>query len=516
MNLWLRKAVEQGELRDETALINQYTSTLKEQIGLSLVHVIMPSHDGSLLEVVDHPQSIHWEVNDFNNPFSHVLQAAAPMCMSLKKLLYWRADTGFSALVGMPSSDEMVAIYPLPTGNTKVKAMVLMVGPVAQITDLTERSEWQQYSAIFMNQLALVKDIDNQATQKVDLVGSIALLKKEGEQRESAISLGGRLIGSSEVMTKLRQQIITAAQSTLTVLVQGETGTGKELVAKAVHDYSNRHEHPFIAINCAAIPENLLESELFGYEKGAFSGADSKKVGLVAQADKGTLFLDEIGDMSASLQAKLLRVLETCQYRALGAKEEMSSDFRLVAATHVNLLKSVQSGAFRQDLYYRLFQYPLILPALSKRPADIPELVLKFVEQFNEKHQTSVRGISYSALDLLKQCKLPGNVRELRHLVEFACIQTNNDEEIKLSVIRDRVESLLVFDEPIPAADIQISSDSNLERIRDLKRALTGYEIDIIRSRLIKFGGDRAKAAESLGIPKRTLAHKCLKLEIEA
>jgi sigma-54-specific transcriptional regulator len=182
----------------------------------------------------------------------------------------------------------------------------------------------------------------------------------------------------------------------------------------------------------------------------------------------------------------------------------------------VNLLKSVQSGAFRQDLYYRLFQYPLILPALSKRPADIPELVLKFVEQFNEKHQTSVRGISYSALDLLKQCKLPGNVRELRHLVEFACIQTNNDEEIKLSVIRDRVENLLVFDEPIPAADIQISSDSNLERIRDLKRALTGYEIDIIRSRLIKFGGDRAKAAESLGIPKRTLAHKCLKLEIEA
>jgi sigma-54-specific transcriptional regulator len=181
MNLWLRKAVEQGELRDETALINQYTSTLKEQIGLSLVHVIMPSHDGSLLEVVDHPQSINWEVNDFNNPFSHVLQAAAPMCMSLKKLLYWRADTGFSALVGMPSSDEMVAIYPLPTGNTKVKAMVLMVGPVAQITDLTERSEWQQYSAIFMNQLALVKDIDNQATQKVDLVGSIALLKKEGE-----------------------------------------------------------------------------------------------------------------------------------------------------------------------------------------------------------------------------------------------------------------------------------------------------------------------------------------------
>lgn len=517
MNLWLRKAVEQGELRDETALINQYTTTLKEQIGLSLAHVIMPSHDGSHLEVIDHPQSIKWEVNDFNNPFSHVLQAATPMCMSLKKLLYWRSDAGFSALVGMPSSNEMVAIYPLPTGNAKVKAMVLMVGAMEKITHLDELVEWQEYSAIFMNQLGFIKDIGNQATQKVDLVGSIERLKKEGEQKESALSLAGRLIGSSDEMQKLRKQIIIAAQSTLTVLVQGETGTGKELVARAVHDYSNRSDQPFIAINCAAIPENLLESELFGYEKGAFSGADSKKVGLVAQANGGTLFLDEIGDMSPSLQAKLLRVLETCQYRALGAKEEMSSDFRLVAATHVNLLKSVQSGDFRQDLYYRLFQYPLMLPALSKRPADIPELVFKFVEQFNEKHQTSVRGISYSALDLLKQCNLPGNVRELRHLIEFACIQTDDEEEIKLSVVRDRVQNLLVFDAPIQeTAETSVSNVSNLERIRDLKRALTGYEIDIIRSRLVKFGGDRAKAAESLGIPKRTLAHKCLKLEIEA
>ncbi|EAQ66624.1 sigma-54 dependent transcriptional regulator [Marinomonas sp. MED121] len=516
MNLWLRKAVEQGELRDETALINQYTSTLKEQMGLSLACVIMPSHDGSRLEVIDHPQSINWEVNDFNNPFSHVLQATTPMVMSLKKLLYWRSDAGFSALVGMPKNDEMVVIHPLPPGNDKVKAMVLMVGPADQVMNLSDLSEWQQYSAIFMNQLGLIKDIGKQAIQKVDLVGSLTRLKKEGEQRESSISLATRLVGSSEKMQKLRHQIITAAQSTLTVLVQGETGTGKELVARAVHDYSERSKKPFVAINCAAIPENLLESELFGYEKGAFSGADSKKLGLVAQANGGTLFLDEIGDMSPSLQAKLLRVLETCQYRALGAKDEMSSDFRLVAATHVNLLKSVQSGAFRQDLYYRLFQYPLMLPALADRRSDIAELVLAFIGQFNEKHHTSVRGISFSALDLLTQCKLPGNVRELRHLVEFACIQTGNDEEISLSVVRDRVQNLLVFDDAPMVADKDISSDSSLERIRDLKRALTGYEIEIIRSRLIKFGGDRAKAAESLGIPKRTLAHKCLKLEIHA
>ena len=282
-------------------------------------------------------------------------------------------------------------IHPLPPGNDKVKAMVLMVGPADQVMNLADLSEWQQYSAIFMNQLGLIKDIGKQAIQKVDLVGSLTRLKKEGEQRESSISLATRLIGSSEKMQKLRHQIITAAQSTLTVLVQGETGTGKELVARAVHDYSERSKKPFVAINCAAIPENLLESELFGYEKGAFSGADSKKLGLVAQANGGTLFLDEIGDMSPSLQAKLLRVLETCQYRALGAKDEMSSDFRLVAATHVNLLKSVQSGAFRQDLYYRLFQYPLMLPALADRRSDIAELVLAFIGQFNEKHHTSVR-----------------------------------------------------------------------------------------------------------------------------
>jgi sigma-54-specific transcriptional regulator len=168
-------------------------------------------------------------------------------------------------------------------------------------------------------------------------------------------------------MQQVRKQVVTAAQSDLTVCIQGETGTGKELAAQAVHALSSRSSKPFIAINCAAIPENLLESELFGYERGAFSGAEHSKRGLLAEANGGTLFLDEIGDMPLQLQAKLLRVLETRKFRPVGGKKEVSSDFRLVAATHVRLREHVENRAFRSDLYYRLNQFPLPLPPLETK-----------------------------------------------------------------------------------------------------------------------------------------------------
>jgi sigma-54-specific transcriptional regulator len=207
-------------------------------------------------------------------------------------------------------------------------------------------------------------------------------------------------------------------------MIQGETGTGKELVAQAVHDFSSRADQPFIAINCAAIPENLLESELFGYRKGAFSGAETDKQGLITQADGGTLFLDEIGDMPLVLQAKLLRVLETRMFRPVGGKEELSSDFRLVSATHMSLLEQVRKKTFRQDLYYRLFQYPIRVPALTERTEDIELLGQHFVRLFNQAHGTDIRGIHYRAIDSLKRHGFPGNVRELKHLVEFGCAQT--------------------------------------------------------------------------------------------
>jgi sigma-54-specific transcriptional regulator len=199
-----------------------------------------------------------------------------------------------------------------------------------------QRQEWQQYCEVFVRHWQWLNKVADQTGQACQLTDSIAEIRDEMTLQVNLARLSDELVGESSGMDRLRRDILRGAGTVLSVLVQGETGTGKELVAKAVHDYSCRHNAPFVAINCAAIPENLLESELFGYEKGAFSGANSNKKGLIAQASKGTLFLDEIGDMPLTLQSKLLRVLESGHFRALGAAAEVHSDLRLVAATHVN------------------------------------------------------------------------------------------------------------------------------------------------------------------------------------
>ncbi|WP_408607695.1 sigma-54 interaction domain-containing protein [Enterovibrio coralii] len=309
-------------------------------------------------------------------------------------------------------------------------------------------------------------------------------------------------------MRDLRKKVVTGAQLPLNVLICGDTGTGKELVAKALHELSDRKSKPFIAINCAAIPENLLESELFGHAKGAFSGAERAKKGLVADAQGGTLFLDEIGDMPIALQAKLLRVLETRAYRAVGSNQEISADFRLVAATHVAMKERIDTGAFRRDLFYRLNQFPVFMPSLDSRKEDIPHLVRHFVEEYNANLGTHIAGVQYGAFDLLDQMTFPGNVRELRNIIEYACAMTAPGEQISADDIGGTVlqqhHALAVNSD-----DVNVDSESyigmDITDIDNLKAAVRHFESRVIRYRLLRFGGDRSKAAESLGLPKRTL-----------
>ena len=229
----------------------------------------------------------------------------------------------------------------------------------------------------------------------------------------------------------------------------------------------------------------------------------------MADANGGTLFLDEIGDMPIALQAKLLRVLESQKYRPLGAEKELSSNFRLVVATHVNLKEHVSNGKFRKDLYYRIYQYPIILPKLSDRIEDVELLSRYFINNYNTEHKYTVRGLHHKALDYLMSYQFPGNVRELKHLIEYGCTQTEDGEQVIFSHIIDRLDKNL-GSEGIAVLEIGIGS----KIISDLKGAVKEYETNIITSRLREFDGDRAKTAESLGIPKRTLADKCLKLEI--
>ncbi|MDX5379311.1 MAG: sigma-54 dependent transcriptional regulator, partial [Halomonas sp.] len=342
---------------------------------------------------------------------------------------------------------------------------------------------------------------------------SLAQLNDGARRQTLAERLAGDLLGGSTAMQALRRQVVRAAETNLAVLLQGETGTGKDRVARAIHRLSTRCEGPFMAINCAAIPESLLESELFGHAKGAFSGADRAREGLIGQADGGTLFLDEIGDMPLPLQAKLLRVLENGRYRPLGSSEERRADLRLVAATHQPLRERIRHQRFRADLYYRLGQFPLTLPPLRERSEDIAELAEAFVADFCSREGREEVGITPAALRLLRERDYPGNVRELRNLIDYACAMTRPGEDVAPAAFAG-----LGVTEPDRGADAAPTAPLNGRAgdIQDLRRALRDYEAELIRQRLLLFDGNRALAAESLGLPKRTLAHKCRQLELDA
>lgn len=232
------------------------------------------------------------------------------------------------------------------------------------------------------------------------------------------------LIGGTDVITALREQIMRVAPTNASVLVSGANGTGKELVARSIHYYSQRHNKTYVAINCAAIPEELIESELFGYEKGAFTGALSQKKGKFDQADGGTLFLDEVGDMSLKTQAKVLRILQERCFERLGGARLVTVDVRIIAATNKDLDEEIRLGRFREDLYYRLNVVPFRAPTLRERPDDIPLLVQHFVNMFYRKEGRDPKHFLPETLDVLKQYHWPGNVRELKNIVERVLIMT--------------------------------------------------------------------------------------------
>ena len=234
-----------------------------------------------------------------------------------------------------------------------------------------------------------------------------------------------RLIGESNAMKRLREAIAKAAPSNSTVLIRGESGTGKELVARAIYKNSSRAERPFVKVNCAAIPEELIESELFGHEKGSFTGAVDKKIGKFEQADGGTIFLDEIGDMSPSTQAKVLNVLQEGEFTPVGGNQARKVDVRIIAATNKDLLAEVQQGRFREDLFYRLNVITFNIPPLRERKSDIPMLADHFLEEAAKKSNTEKKSIARSAMDLLLAYPWPGNVRELENAIERAALLSN-------------------------------------------------------------------------------------------
>jgi transcriptional regulator with GAF, ATPase, and Fis domain len=324
-----------------------------------------------------------------------------------------------------------------------------------------------------------------------------AFAKFESGDQDSYERRFEQIIGNSSALEAVLEQVERVAPTDSTVIIQGETGTGKELIAHAIHNLSSRCGRPFVRLNCAAIPLDLLESELFGHEKGAFTGAIAQKIGRFELADKGTLFLDEIGDIPPALQPKLLRVLQEQEFERLGSTRTHQVDVRLVAATNRDLEEMVNHGQFRSDLYYRLNVFPVQLPPLRERREDIPALVSHFVERFGRRMGREIDKIPPETMSALSSYQWPGNIRELQNLIERAVILSNDG----------------VLPNPLPAAGtrgIAIASAAPVITLKDSERTLILRTLEEVRWII---GGPKGAAAK-LGLKRTTLIHKMQKLGI--
>lgn len=298
------------------------------------------------------------------------------------------------------------------------------------------------------------------------------------------------MVGKSPAMQHLLSEIALVAPSEATVLIHGDSGTGKELVARAIHASSARSEKPLVTLNCAALNESLLESELFGHEKGAFTGADKRREGRFVEADGGTLFLDEIGDISPMMQVRLLRAIQEREVQRVGSNQTISVDVRLIAATHRDLAAEVNAGRFRQDLYYRLNVVAIEVPSLRQRREDIPLLAGHFLQRFAERNRKAVKGFTPQAMDLLIHYDWPGNIRELENAVERAVVLLTGE------YISERELPLAIASTPIPLGQSQ-----------DIQ-PLVEVEKEVILAALEKTGGNKTEAARQLGITRKTLLAK--------
>ncbi len=374
------------------------------------------------------------------------------------------------------------------------KAVVIMITAAKSIKTAVEAMKLGAYDYITKPfNVDEIRLIVKKAFSNLDLVGEVEYLRAE----IGRIYGLDNIVGKTKVMKNIFSLIKQVADSKLTVLIQGESGTGKELVAKAVHFNSSRKNKPFIDVNCAAIPDTLMESELFGHQKGAFTGAHERKLGRFELANGGTLFLDEIGDLSSSNQSKILRFLQERQFTTIGGSKPVRVDVRVIAATNKNLEKSMRDGSFRDDLYYRMNVFPIFIPPLRERKEDIPLLVNHFITKSAQQGK-DVKGISHKALELLINYHWPGNVRELENVVERAValcsksiispgdLPQNTREGVRLGADEEAVlEGKWSFDE-----------------------AQETFEQNIILKALEKANYVQSRAAELLGVSRRILKYK--------
>jgi DNA-binding NtrC family response regulator len=400
--------------------------------------------------------------------------------------------------VVMPRRDGLALLEDLKTAG--VSAPVVMMSGQAHIE-----------MAVRATRLGALDFLEKPLTTEkllVTLENALKITRLETENRDLRARVGKHtLVFAGETMRRVMAQIERVAASETRICIYGETGTGKELVARTLHERSHRAAGPFVTLNCAAVPAELIESELFGHEKGSFTGAAQRHTGKFEQAHRGTLFLDEIGDMPTAMQAKLLRVLEEGEVERIGADKPTAVDVRVVVATHRNLEQLVESSGFRRDLYHRVVVFPLELPPLRKRSEDLPALVDHFARQVSAQNGWKPSGFSPAAIDALKQYAWPGNIRELRNIVERLLLLAG--DEVSL----DDVQLAL----PASHAPAQAARDgvSGQEPTGPLVQRVLAFERAVVLAELERHGRHITQTAKALGLERSHLYKKCQQLGID-
>ncbi|MFN7981040.1 MAG: sigma-54 dependent transcriptional regulator [Vicinamibacterales bacterium] len=405
--------------------------------------------------------------------------------------------------VKMPGMDGIEVLERIRAGNESVPVIVVSGhGTISTAVEATKKGAFDFIEKPFASDRVLVS-LRNALDQR--------RLRDENRSLKRAVEVRHQLVGDSTVLKQVMAAVSKAAPTNATVLIQGESGVGKELVARTIHRNSLRSRERFVQVNCAAIPEELIESELFGHEKGSFTGATEKQTGKFEQADRGTIFLDEVGDMSPKTQAKVLRVLQEGEVERIGSARTTKVDVRVIAATNKNLEEEIEKGNFREDLYFRLAVIPIHVPSLRERPDDIPLLVRHYMDYFSRENNTRPRRITQAALDAMQRYRWKGNIRELRNTVERLIIMSPG-ETIDVADLPSAIRSPAAAAAPASAKAVPAGDGTGgAGTLREFK---DNAERAFLVSKLRENGWNISKTAEVIDTPRSNLYKKLEQYQI--
>jgi len=462
--------------------------------------------------VADDERSIRWVLSEALTADGHQVSEAATGSDALAILTRGATDVAFLD-IRMPDINGLDVVSKAREAGCQATLVVMTAQTtMANAVEAMKRGAYDYLTKPF--DLDVVRMLVQRVLETRQLSSEVSVLKGELRKR---YEVGVDIIGRSSAMQNIYKLLGRVAKNDATVLIEGESGTGKELIAKAIHYHSPRWQGPFVALNCSAIPRELLESELFGFERGAFTGAVERRAGKFEQAAGGSLFLDEVADMPLELQAKLLRVLQEREFSRVGGRESLRTDVRIVAATNQELARAVRAGRFREDLYFRLNVVPIHVPPLRERKSDIPELIRFFIAKINRDLGTEMTGIAPAAEAMLMQYSWPGNVRELENslvraavlapgrtlmpadfaLAETTAPQTNGDSLAE--VVRRRTRN-------------QFEAHGERDPVDVYATLLMEFERPLLEATLERTNGNQVRAAQILGINRNTLRKKLTQL----